>query len=129
MKVTWQSFGRSNLDKETMRFWFDKLISYDFETVSNSFDYWLKNQDELPSISEILKLCKPKVTIYARVASPLASASNKEHVGEVLAYIENNIKPQSDYKAWARKIINNPKITNILTIRYAKEALNAREIV
>lgn len=125
MKITWQSYGRNALERETLRYWYDKLVAYDFDVVSNAFDQWIKSQDKLPTVNEIVKLCKPKVTIYARLPSPLAVESNKQHAAEVTAYIKENIKPQKDFKAWARKIIANPKKYPDISFKLATEALSA----
>jgi len=128
MKVTWQSYGRNGADRETLRYWFDKLIAHEFETVSHAFDEWIKSQKELPTVSDIMKLCKPNVTIYARLPSPLALASNKRHADEVLAYVAKNIKPQSDKRQWARDLISDNKISNHpeIAIPIAKAALEAK---
>lgn len=125
MKITWQSYGRNGLEKETMRYWYDKLSAYEFNAVSHAFDEWLKSQKDLPTVNEIIKLCQHKVTIYARIASPLALESNKRHADNVIAYVAKNIKPERDYRAWARKILASPKNYPDISIQYAKEALNA----
>jgi hypothetical protein len=124
MKITWQSYGRNGLDGATLRYWFDKLIDFDFTTVSNAFDVWIKSQKEMPTINEILKLCKPPVTIHARLPSPLAIADNKRHAEEVVDFVAKNIKPQSDRRQWARDLISGKKISNWDgAINFAKEAL------
>jgi hypothetical protein len=126
MKVTWQSYGRNGLEREALRYWFDKLIGYDFTEVSNAFDQWIKTQKELPTVSEILKLCQHKVTIHARIASPLAVESNKHHADNVVAYVAKNIKPERDKRAWARKILDNPKNYPDVSFKLATEALNLK---
>lgn len=127
MKITWQSYGRNGLDKETMRYWFDKLSDYEFNAVSHAFDEWLKSQKDLPTVNEIIKLCQHKVTIYARLPSPLSIADNKRHADEVVAFVENNIKPKRDFKGWARNILNNPKSYPDISLTLAKEALNKND--
>lgn len=123
MTVMWQSFGRNAPDGRTMHAWFNALKKYELFEVTEAFDTWLKNQTQLATISEILKICKPKVTIYARIASPLAIESNKRHATDVMTYVAKNIKPQSDYRAWTRKIIANPFRYPDISIKLAKEAL------
>lgn len=127
MKITWQSYGRNGLDKETMRYWFDKLYDYEFNAVSHAFDEWLKSQKDLPTVNEIIKLCQHKVTIYARLPSPLSIADNKRHADEVVAFVENNIKPAQDKKQWARDLVSGKKVSNwYKAVDFAKEALNAK---
>ena len=126
MKVTWQSFGRNNLDKDTMRYWFDKLSKHEFLAVENAFDEWIKSQKELPTVSDILKLCQHKVSIHARLPSPLAKEDSRQHSAEVMDYVAKNIKPKRDYRAWARKIIANPKAYPDISFKIATEAINAK---
>lgn len=128
MKVTWQSYGRNNLDRETMRYWFDKLFNYELFEVEKAFDEWLKSQKELPTVSDILKLCQHKVTIHARLPSPLSKQANAEHAHEVVEYVKENIKPKRDMREWARKIIASPKNYPDIAVRFAKEALNMEEV-
>ncbi|MES2636658.1 MAG: hypothetical protein V4605_04975 [Pseudomonadota bacterium] len=126
MKVTWQSYGRSNLDADTMRYWFDKLIDQDMPAVERAFDEWLKSQKELPTINEILKLCQHKVTIHSRLPSPLSKQANQEYAKEVLDFVAAQPKAKRDYKGWARKIIANPKDHIDIAVRFAQEALAAK---
>jgi hypothetical protein len=126
MKITWQSYGRTTIDKETMRYWFDKLNAYDFNEVSNAFDEWLKSQKDLPTVSEILKLCQHKLSIHARLPSPLAIESNKRHAYKVLALAEKMSEPKRDYKAWAKVIIANPKNYPDISLKLAREAIGVK---
>jgi hypothetical protein len=124
MKVTWQSYGRNGLERETMRYWFDKLINYEFDEVSKAFDLWIKSQKELPTVSDILKLCQHKVTIHARLPSPLSQESNQAHAKEVVQYVAEHIKAPIDRRQWARDLISGKKISNWDgAINFAKEAL------
>lgn len=126
MKVTWQSYGRNGLEKDALRYWFDKLSKHEFIKVSNAFDEWLKSQKELPTVSDILKLCQHKVTIHARLPSPLSKQANQEYAKEVVEFVAKQPKVTRDYKAWARKILANPKNHIDIAVRYAHEALAAK---
>jgi hypothetical protein len=126
MNITWQSCGRNQPEKETKAYWFNKLEKYEFKEVENAFDEWLKSQDELPTIHQIIKLCQHKVTIYAQLASPLAMADNKRHAQEVVDFVANNITKKTDYRAWAKKIIDNPKNYPDISLKYANEAIAAK---
>jgi hypothetical protein len=124
MKVTWQSYGRNGLERETMRYWFDKLINYEFDEVSKAFDLWIKSQKELPTVSDILKLCQHKVTIHARLPSPLSQESNQAHAKEVVQYVAEHIKAPIDRRQWARDLVSGKKKSNWdNAINFAKEAL------
>ena len=97
MRVTWQTYGRKEIEKETMRYWFDKLIAYEFDVVTIAFDSWIKSQRELPTVKDITELCKPKVTIHARLPSPLAKTDHKQHVEELKEAVKKMIIQYSKY--------------------------------
>ena len=123
MRVTWQTYGRKEIEKETMRYWFDKLIAYDFEVVTIAFDNWIKNQRELPTVKDITDLCKPKVTIHARLPSPLAKESNKQHMEELKEAVKKMSNPRADkYTAWIFRILDNPKNYPDTSFKYATQA-------
>lgn len=127
MSVTWQTCGRTlPPDSDTMKYWFKSLSTYNIDSVVTAFDNWLKSQSNLPTLSDIIKLCQHKVTIYSRLPSPLAIADNQRHAKEVQTYIANNIKPTKDMRAWARKIIANPKNYPDISFKIANEALAAK---
>jgi hypothetical protein len=123
IKATWQSFGRNVPDKETMAYWFSKLQQYELEEVGLAFDAWLLSQTELPTINEILKLCKPKVTIFARLPSPLAKEANKKNAEKFIEQAANFGRHRKDMRAWAKKIMGAPKQYPDISQKFAKEAL------
>lgn len=128
MKVTWQTYGRNCPDKETMKWWFDKLSDHTIEHVGNTFDKWLMTNDkELPTFKNIADLCKPNPTIFARLPSPLAIADNHRHAVEVKAAVDKMTSNLKDHRGWARDLISGKKVSNApdLAIKYAKEALGA----
>lgn len=129
MKITWQSCGRTQIEKPMMAYWFNKLDAYNFDEVEKAFDYWLKSQSELPTISDILKLCQHKVTIFAKLPSPIAKADNKRHADELVEFVAKNVKPQKDYRAWIKPILANPKLFPDVSLKLAKEAMSAKAAV
>lgn len=129
MAVTWQSFGRNRPERETMRYWFDKLAAHDLSVVSHAFDEWLKTQKELPTVADITSLCRPAAQIYTAIEHKPDVEANRQHSHEVVEYVRDNMKPQTDHKAWARRILDNKLNPNTgrpwaeISIRFAKEAL------
>jgi hypothetical protein len=113
------------LTKEAIVTWWHILSKYDYDVVEQAIDTWCKTMSKTPMPNDILGLCKPKVTIHARLPSPLAIESNKRHADKVLALAEKMSEPKRDYKAWARKIKENPKSSDIAR-KFASEALAAR---
>lgn len=124
IKTTWQSYGRNKPDSETMRFWFDKLINYDLNTVADAFDKWLISQKELPTVSEILKLCKPVTPIYNAIAKKVDKDANKQYADNVVKFVQqhNNGASRDWIKYW-EDILREPKGHKEITIRAAKDAL------
>jgi len=96
------------LSKEAIITWWHFLAKYELQEVETALDTWLKSMSKPPTPNDINNLCKHKVTIYAKLPSPLSKQANKEHSTEVMDYISKNIKPKTDYKAWAKRIIANP---------------------
>lgn len=126
MSVTWQSFGRNLPNGKTMHYWFNALSKHDIEEVTRAFDEWIKSQKELPTVADILKLCQHKVTIHARLPSPLSKQANAEYAHEVVEFVQGNVKPRRDYKDWARKILASPKGRPDIAINFARQALNIK---
>ena len=124
MRVTWANYGRNEVDKDTLRYWFGKLEKYEFEQVTKAFDDWIDSSKNLPTVKDILDACKPKPTIFARIASPLALAENHRHAVEVKNAVEKMTHGKRDMKDWARKIIANPKNYPDISLKLAREALN-----
>jgi hypothetical protein len=124
MVTTWQSYGRNKPDSQTMRFWFDKLINYDLRTVADAFDKWLITQKELPTVSEILKLCQPVTPIYNAIAKKTNREANKQYAENVVNFVQENTKKSGRnwIKFWEDKL-NNPKGQSEIVLRFAKDAL------
>lgn len=124
IKTTWQSYGRNKPDSETMRFWFDKLINYDLNTVADAFDKWLISQKELPTVSEILKLCQPNTPIYNAIEKKVDKVANKQYADNVVKFVQqhNNDASRDLVKYW-EDILRDPKGHKEITIRAAKDAL------
>lgn len=127
MHIVCSNYNHKELDKETLRYWFSKLEKHDLPVVSGAFDSWIDTNKYMPTIKDIIDACKPKPTIFSRIASPLAIAENHRHAVEVKEAVAKMTKPKRDMKAWARKILESNKIYPDISIRYAKEALGMVE--
>ena len=123
--VTWQSYGRSKPDRETMRYWFDKLIKYEFNVVANAFDEWLKNKDELPTINGILDLCKPRE--YTKALPNKIDYEMAKIQSEKITKLISELPKKKDFRAWAKKILANPSKYPSIAERFAKEAMGIND--
>ena len=124
MRVTWQSFKRNEPDKDTMRYWFEKLSSHDIKQVGNAFDMWITQSKELPTFKDIADLLKPKKPDYKALPKPKISDEKLNEIHDKLSAFTTQ---KRDMKEWARKIIANQKAYPEISLKFAKEALEIKE--
>ena len=125
MDVTWQSFHRNAVDKQTKQYWFSKLQHLALGDVERAFDEWIMNAgDKLPTIPDIIKQCKPKQDFYKALGAPRDEEKCQEGLAKISKIVEENMKPKKDHKKWAREALENPKASEV-AIQRAKEALRA----
>lgn len=126
MNVTWQSYHRNQPDKPTKLYWFTKLLHLSIGDVSVAFDYWIMhNREKLPTIPEILDLCKPKPQFNIALPKPKNDEVSKAGVDKINKVIAEGLKPVTDYKKWARVILANPEKCADIAVKMAKEAVRA----
>jgi hypothetical protein len=125
LTVLYSMYGKREPDNILLRAWWMKLAKFDFNVISQAFDTWSDTKTVIPTPADILPLCRPKEPVYAQISKTIDYAGNQKHAEEVKQAIEKMTKPNRDYKDWARKIIANPKNYPDISLRYAKEALNA----
>ena len=119
------------LSKEAIITWWHLLSSFEYEVVEGALNGWVNSTNRPPTPHDIKDLCQKniqrevehKITITARIPSPLAIAENKRRAEEVVEFVSQNTKKKKDYKKWARDILDNPKSTDF-QINFAKEALS-----
>ncbi len=121
-------YNQPNMGIDMMRVWYAKLQHLDFNTVGQVFDKYTSKYSVSPTINDILKLC-PTKSEFTKIAPPkMAREESKEYSEKMLEVIEKAPKPTSDPKAWAKKIIANPKNYPAISLKTAKEALAARDV-
>lgn len=124
-------YSRPELDRETLRVWWMKLDEYDFSVVSKAFDSWVDKNKFMPTIFDIVSLCKaskPKeyIKMLPRNPTPYQIEHNKEKAKELISKIE--LKP-TDPKAWAKRILERHAKGEYkldIGIKFAKQALKAK---
>lgn len=112
------------LTKEAIITWWHKLAKFDYKVVENALDKWVDESGKPPTPNDILNLCKPITPIYTAIERKVDRDTNKQHAKEVINFVNEKLKPQRDMKAWARKIIANPKAYPDISLKLAKEALS-----
>lgn len=125
-------YSRPELDRETLRIWWAKLEKYPFLTVSKSFDTYVNSNKFMPTISDIVDLCrvsepKPFVKALPRHFSDQELKNNHEKMKALAKEMVN--QRSNDPKAWARRIINDAEKGRYkieIGIKFAKEALRTK---
>ena len=124
-------YSKPALDKNTMRIWWEKLKGYEFNVVSKSFDDWVNGNQYMPTIFDIVFLCKaskPKeyIKMLPRNPTPYQIEHNKEKAKELMSKIK--LKP-TDPKAWAKRILElhaKGEYKLEIGVKFAREALKVK---
>lgn len=124
-------YQKSNMDIDTLRVWFHKLEKFEFNVVTKAFDKWVDNNKFMPTVFDILQLCREKPIEFIQLQAPkLNNQQNKAHADKLLALIQERMpeedKKLKDMRAWAYNIINNPKKYPAISLKIAREAINAK---
>ena len=120
-------YQKQPLDQDTLRVWFHKLEKFEFNVVTKAFDKWVDNNKFMPTVFDILQLCREKPIEFVQLQAPkLTRQQNHQYSHEVLKFMaeQDNNKPK-DMRAWAKRIIANPKNYPPISLKFAKEAINA----
>lgn len=123
-------YSRPLPDQDLLRIWFMKLEKYDFDAVCKAFDKWVDSSKHCPTIYDILNLIRPKIEFVPSLQAPkLTIEQNKNHSDKLMAEVQKRMpkeeKKLKDYRAWAHRIIANPKKYPAISLQFAKEALHA----
>ena len=122
-------YQKSHLDIDTLRVWFGKFQCYEFDQVTTAFDKWVTQSKFMPTPADIFTLIKEKKIEFARLEpAKLSKEENAVYAANVNKYVQD-IKPKEKnikyYRAWAHRIIANPKRYPAISLEFAKIALNA----
>jgi len=125
-------YSRPDLDRETLRIWWAKLEKYEFMVVSKAFDRYVNSNKFMPTISDILDICRlqePKEFVKAlpRHFTEQEIRNNHDKMKQVASEIAS--RPTADPKAWARRILNDSekgRYKNEIGIKFAREALKVK---
>ena len=123
-------YQKQPLDQNTLRVWFYKLEKFEFSIVTKAFDKHIDNSKFFPSIFDILQLCREKPIEFARLEAPkLSKEANAVYAANVNRFVQDNKsedKKLKDMRAWAHRIIANPKNYPAISLEFAKEAVHAK---
>jgi hypothetical protein len=116
-------YNKGAPEKEMLRIWWHKLERFEFSVVAKALDVWTDTPNKLPQPADIIALCKPREDVYFALPSPVNYAENKKHIEELNTFVAKKLKPKTDYRAWAKRIIANPQNFPEISLKYAQEAL------
>jgi hypothetical protein len=124
-------YQKQPLDIDTIRVWFAKLERYDFNVVTKAFDKHVDTNKFMPTVFDILQLCREKPIEFVQLQAPkLNNQQNKAQADKILAMIQERMpeedKKLKDMRAWAHRIIANPKNYPAISLNFAKQAVNAK---
>ena len=124
-------YQRPPLDIDTIRVWFAKLEKYDFSVVTKAFDKHVDSSKFMPTVFDILQLCREKPIEFVQLQAPkLNNQQNKAQADKLLAMVHEKMpiedKKLKDMRAWAHRIIANPKKYPAISLKTAKEAIHAK---
>ena len=123
-------YQKQPLDQDSFKLWFYKLQKFEFNVVTKAFDKHIDNSKFFPSIFDILQLCREKPIEFARLEAPKlskeANAVYAANVNKFVQDIKSEDKKLKDMRAWAHRIIANPKNYPAISLEFAKEAINAK---
>jgi hypothetical protein len=116
-------YGKSLPEKEMLRIWWHKLERYEFSAVGRAFDKWTDTPNKLPQPADIVQMCKPREAEYHALPASINYADNKANMEKLNNYIAERLKPQTDYHAWAKRILRNPQNFPDTSVEAARKVL------
>ena len=124
-------YSKPNLELDTIKVWYMKLQPYKFETVAKAFDIYVNQYTVMPSPADIIKICKQAPVEFTKIEAPkLSQIENKFHADKLLAEAQKRMpkeeKKLKDMRAWAHRIIANPKAYPAISLKTAQEAIRAK---
>jgi hypothetical protein len=125
LNVTWANYGRNALDKPAKLYFFQKLLHLPMVDVEKAFDYWIMHNQQLPTIKDIIELCKLQPQFNIALPKPKNDEISQAGVEKINKLVAETMKPKVDHKAWARKILEAPEKCADIAVKMAREAVRA----
>ena len=124
-------YSKQKFDKDTLKVWYFKLERFDFLTVAKAFDSYVNQYAIMPTPADIIKICKQAPVEFTKLSAPkLSQIENKFHADKLLAEAQKRMpkeeKKLKDMRAWAHRIIANPKNYPAISLQFAEEALRVK---
>lgn len=121
LNAVFSIYGKPLPEKEMLRIWWHKLERFEFSAVGRAFDHWTDSPNKLPQPADIIQLCKPREAEYHALPAPVSYAENKENVDKLNKFIADKLKPKTNYRSWATRILDNPQNFPEFAVNAARE--------
>lgn len=121
-------YGKQVPEKDVLRIWWHKLERFDIAAVGRAFDRWTDTPNKLPQPADIVQLCKPRESEYRALIAPISPDENKKNLEKLDNFIAEQLKSKKDYKAWAKRILANPKMFPDSSLESAKKVKNENNL-
>ena len=77
-----------------------------------------------PNCDEFLKKCvTSNIHDFKALPAPVSYEDNKVHADKLALFIHERLKPQTDYHAWAKRILRNPQNFPDTSVEAARKVL------
>jgi hypothetical protein len=124
-------YSKQKFDKDTLKVWYAKLERYEFLTVAKAFDTYVNSYAIMPTPADIIKFCKQSTIEFTRLSAPkLSQIENKFHADKLLAEAQKRMPTEErklkDMRAWAYRILDNPKKYPAISLQFAEQAVKAK---
>lgn len=127
INLTMELCNRPALSKEAIISYWHVLKDFDLADVRNAVDEWVDNNSKSPTPNDLKELCKNKLKSKVGYSVAIPHKRNqevsKEGLDKIAKVIQDHIQPKTDYKAWAKRIMQNPHNFPEYSVKCAKEAL------
>lgn len=128
--VTYQAFGKPPPERDMLKLWWVKLFKFEIAIIAQAFDSWIDSQKYPPVPADIVSLCSGytnRAAQVARLSAPrINPAKSQQRVDELKTLTTQFGSKPRDYRAWANKIIANPKNYCAYAINLANQAIHAK---
>lgn len=104
--------------------WMERLGKFDLQSIKKALDHCQEREEHPPSLPKFFSLCESYrqdeyVQALPHKLTPEEVERNRKRIEEAASAIGMKL----DKKAWARRIIANPKNYPDISLKYAREAL------
>lgn len=104
--------------------WMEKIGRYDLATIKKALDHFQEHEEHPPSLPKFMALCEAnKPHEYTQALPHKLTAEDIERNKKRLHEAAEVLHSRKDFKAWAKRIVANPRNYPDISLKFAREAL------